>query len=505
MKKIIGLRRALLTPLYLFLLLPFVLQGCTTLSSRRMASHLDRPPACQEFLLQLDKTVDDAGVRDASSFRVAGFPYLRASRFLAAMKYRVETDDEKIQWLRLMRELDSRARAKEIANLPGSALVGLTWNQAAFKDRDELSSRTEACASTLFQHDKSRPELLGALHESVRIPEEYSIFLRTVGLYPITTIPIDLLGEKQRRQFRKWYAADLKDLPVRGTLRSFAPPGGQDLPLEAVKDLLVASSRNPLNIPLPGETEKEMLARSFAPVYVQDVAAPYDLPGRIVRKGDGAAVDTQRPEIYYYFSHALLQGRPILQIVYVLWFPRRSGPAAPALERGELDGLTARVSLDGNGEVLMVDMMNNCGCYHLFAPRRDRVERVRANPLALDPFVPQWLPEVTEGKRLAVRINSGWHQVQRLFANEVPQESVRYELVPYETLEELPDGDGASMSVFNSAGIMKGSGRIEPLLLFSAGIPSVGSMRQRGHHAIEFRGNAHFDDPYLFEESFVFK
>jgi hypothetical protein len=505
MKKIIALRRALLTALFLFLLLPFVLQGCTALSSRRMASRLDRPPACQEFLSQIDKTVDEAGVRDASSFRVAGFPYLRASRFLAAMKHHVETNDEKDQWLRLMRELDSRARAKEIANLPSPAVAGVTWNQAAFKDRDELSLRTEACASTLLQHDKSRPELLGALYESVRIPEEYSIFLRTVGLYPITTIPIDLLGEKLRRQFRKWYAADLKDLPVRGTLRSFAPPDGQDLPREAVNDLLMASSRNPLNIPLPGETEKEMLARSFAPVYVQDVAAPYDLPGRIVRKGDGAGVETGRPEIYYYFSHALLQGRPILQIVYVIWFPRRAGPAAPVLERGEFDGLTMRVSLDVNGEVFMVETMNNCGCYHLFAPRRERVERVRPKPLALDPFVPQWLPEVPEGKRLTIRINSGWHQVQRLYADEAPHESVRYELVPYETLEELPGSDGSSMSIFNSAGIMKGAGRIEPLILFSAGIPSVGSMRQRGHHAIEFRGHAHFDDPYLFEESFVFK
>jgi len=37
------------------------------------------------------------------------------------------------------------------------------------------------------------------------------------------------------------------------------------------------------------------------------------------------------------------------------------------------------------------------------------------------------------------------------------------------------------------------------------GIPSVGSMRQRGNHPIALRGRVHFDDPYLFEQNFVFK
>jgi hypothetical protein len=30
-------------------------------------------------------------------------------------------------------------------------------------------------------------------------------------------------------------------------------------------------------------------------------------------------------------------------------------------------------------------------------------------------------------------------------------------------------------------------------------------MRQRGHHAIELIGRGHFDDPDLFNQSFLFK
>jgi hypothetical protein len=59
--------------------------------------------------------------------------------------------------------------------------------------------------------------------------------------------------------------------------------------------------------------------------------------------------------------------------------------------------------------------------------------------------------------------------------------------------------------MFDPEGIAKGSGRIEPLIFFSMGIPSVGSMRQRGHHAITLTGREHFDDPFLFDHYFDFR
>jgi hypothetical protein len=37
------------------------------------------------------------------------------------------------------------------------------------------------------------------------------------------------------------------------------------------------------------------------------------------------------------------------------------------------------------------------------------------------------------------------------------------------------------------------------------GIPKVGYMRQRGHHAIKLAGRAHFTDPDLFDNNFIFK
>jgi hypothetical protein len=153
----------------------------------------------------------------------------------------------------------------------------------------------------------------------------------------------------------------------------------------------------------------------------------------------------------------------------------------------------------------MVDVTNNCGCYHLFSPLRDRVSRVVSKRFKLDPFVPQQLPQTPFGKRVGIRVNSGWHQVERLFATVSPIEAVPYELVPYDDLEILPTKAGKSESMFDPNGIAKGSKRIEPLILFPMGIPFVGSMRQRGNHPISLTGRSHFDDPYLFDENFVFK
>jgi hypothetical protein len=230
-----------------------------------------------------------------------------------------------------------------------------------------------------------------------------------------------------------------------------------------------------------------------------------DWPGRLVWSGDCPDVDQGKPTVYYYFSNALLKGKPILQINYVIWYSGRAGKKAPRMEWGHLDGLTLRVSLDEVGKPFMMDIVNDCGCYHLFAPDKKRVDRMITKPLKSDPFVPQWLPDVPPGQRLGVRLNSGWHQVQRLIVTKDFPEPIPYELLPYDILEVLPHEDGRTESIFSSKGIAKCSKRIERFILFSMGIPEIGSMRQRGHHAIELIGRVQFDDPALFDKSFVFK
>jgi len=483
----------------------FLFTGCTSFTAQRISQSFERPEECQAFLSALDERVNQAGVRDAATYPVPGFPYLRANRFLLFMKDKIDIQGGRGQWSLWMQKLDLDARKKEISNLPDDVVSSFPFKQGTEPTRAELYERLKSCSDRLFQHDKTRPDFYGTLHPLLEVPDEYSFAMRAIGLYPLIAIPVAILTDASRKRIRSWYETNVEDLPVDGRLRSFTPAETISLSEEEIQAIIDSSKKNPLGVPLPDENPGRKIVEHFAPVFIQDVSAPYDQVGRLVWKGDCPDVDQEKPTVYYYFSNAFLKGKPILQINYVIWYSERAGHRAPSIERGRLDGLTLRVSLDEQGKLFMVDVVNDCGCYHFFAPEKERVDRVISKPLRFDPFVPQWSPDILPGQRLGVRLNSGWHQVQRLIAGKEFPEPIPYELVAYDVLEVLPCEDGRTKSIFNSKGIAKCSERIERFILFSMGIPKIGSMRQRGHHAIELIGRTQFDDPTLFDESFVFK
>jgi hypothetical protein len=486
------------------LIVLFLSWGCATVGPSRVATQFERSSACQGSLEAVDIAIRGAGVGDASSFPVPGFPYLRTNRFLLAMKDHAKTEPEKDEWLQLMRQLDEESREKEILNLPETALSRLQQNGAATGDRQAVLAEARGCAQELFRHDSARPGFHETLSSLLKAPDEYSSLRRGMGLFPIVSIPVNVVSERMKKRFQAWYNEPIDQLPVEGGLRVFTPRLEAGLSQSAVAGMLKSASANPLGIPFLDEVEQNKLAVFLAPVLIQDVVGLHDRIGRVSWKQGKPEVDPLNPTVYYYFSHALLHDHPILQINYVVWYSERTGDQSPRIERGHLDGLALRVSLDQEGTPFMVDMMNNCGCYHFYSPKREAVLQAKSRPWGLEPFVPQWLPGVSPGERLGIRVNSGWHQVERLLPVASSKNAFEYDLIPYHLLESLPDGSGGSRSMFNAEGIAVGTGRIEPLIFFSMGIPSVGSMRQRGHHAIELTGHAHFDDPLLFERNFVF-
>jgi hypothetical protein len=487
-----------LLPFFLFLL------GCASFLSQHIPEALERPRPCQEFFERLDEKVREADVRDASAFSVPGFPYLRSSRFLSALKVRLKDEEERKIWIRWMQDLDLGSRKKEISNLPDEMVLSLT-SEKGRPDREGLAGQVESCSTHLLLHDRGRSDFYASLEPLVDVPDEYSSILRTVGVYPVIALPVAVVTENSRDKIRRRFEADLKDLPVDGSPRAFVPAKAQPLGRERVQEIIEESRKNPLKVPFPDAIRKKELVEAFAPIFVQDMAASYDRLGEVRWKNHRIDVNPEKPTVYYYFSHAFLKGEPILQINYAIWYSERAGDRPPSIEKGHLDGLTVRISLDGQGRPFVGEAMNNCGCYHLFAPDRERIDRILSRPLMFDAMVPQWLPEISAEDRLGIRINSGWHQVQRLISVKEAPDPVPYELVPYDVLETLPHEDGRAESIFNEHGIAKGSERVERFLLFPMGIPSVGSMRQRGHHAIELIGRVHFDDPHLFDQNFIFK
>lgn len=488
--------------LILGLLLFIFFQGCATFAPAPPPAISKRPTTHSRFFKLLDTEVKKAGVRDASSEPVTHFPYLRNNRFLTFLGKRLEHNYQKELWAKQMLQLNLDARKKEIQNLPDIAISRLADQLGLEPQRNAILDRMTYLASNLFKFDQGQINYYRSIQSAAPYPDEYSTALRVIGLYPVASLPVAFLTRKTRREFKIWYETPIDDLSIRGEVIAMAPPENRNFFGWNLSEIL-RSAKDGLGIPRLAEEVKKDLLLHFAPIFHQDVAAPYDWPGEVVWDGNRVSINTRKPTVYYYFSFAFFKGEPVLQINYVTWYLERKGPDTPWIERGHLDGLTVRFTLTPDGEPFMVDIMNNCGCYHFFVPSEKFVQRQILKPLQPDAFVPQWLPDLFPKKRLGIRINSGWHQVQRIRAGNVPSDAITYQLIPYTVLEMLPHEDGRTESIFNDKGIGKGSHRIEPLLLFSMGIPDIGSMRQRGRHAIELVGRAHFDDPDLFEQNFI--
>ena len=491
--------------LFICISVALVLHACASGGHRQFVTDAQRPGPYQWFFEQLDEAVEKYKVREASVFRVDGFPYLRTNRFLEATGRRLTTEAQYRTWVEQMRELDFASRENEIRNLPEDAVIELSQKFGDTFDREALIAMTALNSRGLLLHDTRHAGYYDAVKAAIDIPDEYSAVLRTVGLYPLTSIPVTLATKNAYKNIADWYETALDELDVFGTVTVYAPPAMDRTESVDVAALFRPANRNALGMPRLTESDIAGLVLAYAPVLHQDVAADYDRPGSVEWQQDRVTINTGMPTVYYYLSYAFLKGAPILQINYAFWFTERAGPNAPAIEKGPLDGMTIRVNLDLQGASMMVEVMNNCGCYYFFVPRREAIKEVIPNPRGVDPLVPAWLPDEFPDQPLNFRINSGWHQVQSVFSGDIPTGSVVYQLKPYDVLESLPHGNVRFESVFNQKGIMKDSKRIEPVVFFPMGVPDIGYMRQRGHHPIKLIGRAHFTDPYLFEENFVFE
>jgi hypothetical protein len=357
----------------------------------------------------------------------------------------------------------------------------------------------------MLVHDQLRPDFYEVLLVAVQDTDEYSTLMRIFGLYPIAAIPVAIVTHRVFDEIAEWHQLPPDALLPQGTLTAFGPAESLEFSGKTVREILERSAQNPLIIPLPSVADRKALSETFAPVIIQNLAADYDRPGEMVWGHKQLEIDPDSPRAYYYFTHAYFKNEPVLQINYVIWYSARGGPNSPVIERGHIDGLTVRVSIANSGKPFMVDIMNNCGCYHLFVPRKEKVHQIRPSPLAIDAFVPAWLAEDFPQKRLTIRVISGWHQVANIDARRIPVDFIPYRLAPYQRLEMLPKNDSHYESMFTAKGIRKYTERIESDIFIPMGVPQVGRMRQRGHHAIKFVGRAHFDDPHLFDKHFEFK
>ncbi len=496
--------------------LPFasilLVAGCASVDPYRhapIATHLqraDRVGDCARLFQRSDRSIDAAGVRDAMSPRVAGFPYLRVDRFNAAFGTQVRTEQQADAWRIRLHALDRKARAFELRNMAG--------NDAAM-----TTTTLDDCRTAL--HDADRPSV-AALAEAARVPDDYSTALRVLGLYPITKLAFAAGIRRWHAETINAFALPLERLPQLGALRRYAPAPPAALDHAGQAEV----AHDVLGVPQLAPAHLEQLIARHAPLYEVDTADENDRIGTLAWAGgpDGkptVTVDVARPAAYTRIAHARLGARVHLQLVYTVWFGARPPKGAFDVLAGRLDGLVWRVTLGSDLEPLVYDTIHPCGCYHLFFPTA-RV-RVRERPIegegAFDEsvVVPQTIAAAGPRQRLLLRLAARSHYLERVLVVDTSAAAAAPASAPYvlrddDELRALPippasraragAADNATRSVYGENGLIPGSQRLERFFFWPMGIESAGQMRQWGRHATAFVGRRHFDDPRLLDRYF---
>ena len=459
------------------------LGGCATIdpyASEPIATHLlrdDDVGYCARLFADIDQQVDRADTRDGETHRIDGFPYLRVDRFRAALASRAAVGAAQHDaWLKRLAELDDAGRATELANagLPGDDLA---------RCRVLLASEDAAWSARL----RSR----------ARVPDDYNTALRAVGLYPLTRLAFAAGIKSWQEETKAVFSTPLAQLPVRGGLVRFVLAG----PAPAVA---LPMPGDALGVPILSAFDRNALLQRHAPVLEIDVAGTFDHPGTVVLDDlDRPVVDTAAPVAYVRVAHALLEGKPHLQLVYTFFFTER--PAGGPLDAlaGRLDGIVWRVTLDVDGTPLVYDSIHPCGCYHLFFPTDRVLARPAADSLDEGMFAPQALRAPADDQAAVLRIASGTHYLQRVSFDRRGGSGVGYRLDDERRLTVLPKVGGGTRSAYGSDGLMAGSERIERYFFWPTGVESAGQLRQWGRHATAFVGRRHFDDPMLLDSYFA--
>lgn len=459
-----------------------------------------RPPAadpaairCLELYGELDAAVAEHGAAPSAPARIAGFPYLRVDRFLAGFRQQRWTPAETTAWLTRLNALDQEARRMEWASLPDPVRVALNRRHAP---AEEIPIALARCAGVLQTADLTDPDRLALIRERARAPDDYDTVSQVLGLYPLTMLPVDFGVYRYQEETRARFARPLVDLPVRGVLRRYGPA------MPPVVADLATVSHDALDIPTPTPVQAETLFAIHSPIWEIDVFTEDDRPGAPYWRADGIpTVDPAEPVVYRYLSHARWRGEPLLQLNYLIWFAARPKVGVFDLLGGPLDGVLWRVTLNRSGQALLYDSIHACGCYHLLFPGPTLRLRAETAQWAEPPLAPQPAPAMKEVERIVIRLASGSHELQRVYA-DWPGVVTGLAGRDYAALYAIPVANGQPRGLFGPDGLVAGSERAERWLLWPTGVPSPGAMRERGRHAMAFVGRRHFDDADLLDRLF---
>lgn len=470
---------------------------------------------CQDVVVEIRKSVAEAGVSDGEARPIPGFPIFRTNRLLAALgkrlppKARTSAFDA---WVERLRQTDEVAVRLELANLGEDRFRRLSVEVFGRSvDREAMYEEWRTCSKLVSRTLLARANVRQQLVEAADVPDDYSELARTAGLFPVTSIAVSRGWERWKEQYLRTFERSPEHLPVTGRLIAFVPavsrPG---LSVAEVRDVISRSREPRLGIPEPKGSDLMRLFETFAPDWNVDVSGSYDRLGypAWTANGEDATVDTSRPMVFTRVSHTVVGTHVLLQLNYAIWFQERPRESVVDPLGGRLDGVLWRVTIGEDGRPLVYDSIHACGCYHLLFPVRPFAAGAAARGRTLmreRPAILNVVPELKRGQRIVLWLASKSHYLQGVSTRETGARSgngVHYGFEDDTQLRSLPISGGRRKSLYQSDGIVAGTERLERFALWPMGVINPGAMRQWGRHAIAFVDKRHFDDPKLLETIF---
>lgn len=439
---------------------------------------------CRQQYVEMDARVDAAGVREASFWRVPGFPYLRTDRTLASFRHEVKGLNDVSEWTRRMRELDQEARDFEYINLGMSDLDHAT-------QRDRFLN----CGRILAAIELEDPANWARLLEAVVPHDAYSTSARVLGVYPLAAISMKSRAEAARQVALADYRRAPDQAAAGDPMRLWTVQPVEDLSLiaNATRDVQI----NALGFPGFFGSQWRALAERHAPKFWIETADANDLPAAPMFEDQGLTANVARNQVHYLITFARFGSDLLVQISYFLWFK-----APESADTGPIDGLIWRITLDRTYQPMVYESLHASGRDHRWYPVQPMQQRASGDGSRAAEFI---APELAPAQAATLRVQAATHTVRRVVtADQARGASTHaYELRLYEELFTLRLPQGGTRSLFGPDGLVPGAHGVDPVGGYASGIRQPGVLRQYGHHAIAHVGRRHFDDPYILEKTFV--
>lgn len=485
------------------------LVGCTTTPPHVSTTESSN---CRQLFAAFTRTTNQYAVTDTQSHPIPGYPYLHIDRFLAGFDLKPEHTTEVDAWLDQAQALALETHSIEFANLPLSEQQRL--QQTSVNSGLPFISALKTCSEQLrtieFDNNAQRNIAIKTVFANVRMPDDYKTWQRLVGLYALTALPVVYGIKNWHQESRQHFQQTYNDVTGKGALTRYLPAQTQTLTRAQVGDIIKQSIDNALGIPEIPQDQIMSVFASYAPVFEIDTVTDSDRIGTPAwQDHETASIDISEVSVFYKLSYTFFDNRILPQLNYIIWFPSRPCNSFIDILCGHMDGLMWRVTLDHDGTPIHYDAVHNCGCYHTFFPTQHIQKQKLPETFEEQAFTPIEAPEINEGERILLRIESGSHHIvsivnetqasQHTNNTTVESRQTRYRINHYNQLRTLQTKNNQRKSLFQTDGLVAGTQRSERFILWPMGVPSPGSMRQWGHHATAFVGRRYFDDPCLLQ------